>query len=302
VGFLGDILGALGSLASEIGQILVYIFNLVIAIAQFIWNGLLLVAQYALDGLKAVGGFFRHLWDGFFKGIFQNIWKGILKVHDWLESHLRPLIDFLKKVQKYIDKIYKTYVRPFIIAIQRIRRVISILRLLHIHIADGLDKILAQVQRDIQGTFLQIRGILNTTIDLLNIVADPTKLLRRPTLILSLRRVWHSYIRQFTGLPPAYFFPSPRKSAPRGLGILPANFDANNPEHNPPPSYYLGLDSDVPTFDFLGDGDVIGDGSTDDVAMWDYFNAEAYGDPDCLDPRACMVSALDKLLNAQGRS
>lgn len=296
--FLGGLLGALGSLASEIGQILVYIFNLLVAVAQFIWNGLLIVAQYALDGLKAVGGFFRHLWDNFFKGIFQNIWKGIVKVHDWLETHLRPLINFLKKVQKYIDKIYKTYIRPFIVAIQRIRKVISILRLLHIHIADQLDKILAQVQRDVQGTFLQIRGILNTTIDLLNIVADPTKLLRRPTLILSLRRIWHSYVRQFTGLPPAFFFPSPRSNAPRGLGILPANFDAANPQHNPPASYYLGLEPDVQDFGFLGDGEVIGDGAVDDVTALDFFNADAYGDSPCIDPADCMAQATQKLLAA----
>lgn len=293
---MDGIISALGSVVGEIEAILVYLFQLLVAVAQFIWNGLLIVAQYAVDGLKAVGSFFRHIWDNFFKGIFQDIWKGIVKVHDWLEAHLRPLINFLKKVQKYFDKIYKTYVRPFLIAIQRIRKVISILRLLHIHIADGLDKILAQVQRDVQNTFLQIRGILNTTIDLLNIVADPTKLLRRPTLILSLRRVWHSYIRQLTGFPPAYFFPSPRPNAPKGLGFLPGNFNPGDPNQNPPASYYLGLDPEVPTFDFLGDGEVIGDGAVDDVEMLDFFNSQLYDDGPCIDPAQCMVEATNKLL------
>lgn len=296
MGFLDGIISALGSLASEIEAILVYLFQLLVAVAQFIWNGLLIVAQYAVTAFEKIGSLFRHIWDNFFKGIFQDIWKGIVKVHEWLETHLRPIINFLKKVQKYFDKIYKTYVRPFLLAIQRIRQVISILRLLHIHVADSLDKLLAQVQRDVQGVFLQIRGILNTTIDLLNIVADPTKLLRRPTLILSLRRSLHSLIRQISGFPPAYFMPSPRHNAPLGIGKLAFNFDPGNPAQNPPASYYLGLDSEVPSYGFLGDGEVISDDAVDDVNMLDAFNSELYDDTNCLDPVQCMTSATNKLL------
>lgn len=293
---ISSILSALGSIASAIEAALVYIFQLLIAVAQFIWNGVLLVANYVLQGLKAVGAFFQHLWDNFFKGIFSKIWDGLVKVHQWLEDHLGPVIKFLKSVQKFIDKIYKTYIRPFIVAIQRIRQVISILRLLHIHIADGLDKILSQVQRDVQNTFFQIRGILNSTIDLLNIVADPTKLLRRPTLILSFRRALHSLIRQITGFPPAYFFPSPSASAPKGVKFLGGDFNPSDPLQNPPPSYYLGLDSGVPDFGFLGDGETIDDSAVDDVAALDFFNADLYDPSPCVSPADCLTTASNKLL------
>jgi phage-related protein len=231
VDFLDGIISALGSLASEIAQALVFLFNLLIQVFQFIWDVIQIVAGYVVQVFKAIATFFTHLWDNFFKGVFTKLFQGIGNIVHWVEARLKPIIKFLQAARKYIDKIYKTYVAPFLKIIQHVRQFLQILKLLHIKIAAQLDAILAQVQRDVNGVFLQIRGILNTAIDLLNIVADPSKLLRKPTMVLSLRRTIHAFIRQVTGLPPGWYFPSPRKSAPRGLGFLPANFDPANPDH-----------------------------------------------------------------------
>jgi hypothetical protein len=292
MGFLDGIIGALGSVASVIEQVLIFLFNLIIQIFQFIWGVIGFVADFMLKVFKSIGSFFVHIWNSFFKDIFVKVFNGLQKLSHFLESKLRPIISFLMKARKFIDKIYKTYIAPFMKAIQHIRQFLQILKLLHVKFAAELDKALAQVQRDVQGVFTQIRGILNTTIDLLNIIADPSKLLRKPTMVLSIRRSIHALIRQTTGLPPGWYFPSPRASAPRGLGFLPANFNPANPDHNPPASYYLGLDSGVPSFDFLGDGETIPDGAVDDVSMLDFFNEDAWPEGNCASVEGCLLQAV----------
>jgi hypothetical protein len=289
--FLNGLIGFLGSIASEIAQVLVFLVNLIVQVFQFIWDVIQIVAGYILQVFKAISTFFQHLWDNFFKGIFTHLVTGINKVVGWIEQRLRPIINFLKQVRKYVDKIYNTYVRPFLKIIQQIRQFLQILKLLHIKIAAQLDALLAQVQRDVNGVFLQIRGILNTAIDLLNVLADPSKLLRKPTMVLSMRRTIHALIRQVTGLPPGFYFPSPRASAPKGIGFLPANFDPSNQDHNPPPSYYLGLDTGTPSFDFLGDGETIGDGAIDGLTLLEGMDPDDYPDSTCLDVLECITRA-----------
>lgn len=289
--FLDGLLGALGNIGSEILAILVSLFNLIVQVFEFIWQVLEVVGKYIVDGLHSVGKFFEHLWDNFFKGIFTRLLNGIQKLTTFLESKLRPIIKFLMTVRKNLDRIYKTYVAPFLKVIQHIRQFLQVLKLLHVKFAAELDKILGQVQRDVQGVFTQIRGILNTTIDLLNIIADPSKLLRKPTMVLSVRRSINALIRQTTGLPPGWYFPSPRKSAPHGVGFLPANFNPADPTHNPPASYYLGLDSGVPSFDFLGDGETIPDTAVDDLSIFDYFDESAWPESTCASVETCLLQA-----------
>jgi hypothetical protein len=297
--FLDGLTGFLGSIEAEIAQVLVFLVNLIVEVFQFIWQVIQIIAGYILQAFKATASFFAHLWTNFFKGIFTKLLSGIGKLTQWLQSKLRPIIQFLTKARQFIDRIYKQYFGPILKAIQHVRQFLQILKLLHIKIAAQLDAILGQVQRDINGVFLQIRGILNTAIDLLNIVADPSKLLRKPTMVLSLRRTIHAFIRQVTGMPPGWYFPSPSKSAPRGLGFLPADFNPDNPLHNPPPSYYLSLDSGVPSFDFLGDGETIPDEAADGMAPLGFFDGQAWPDSNCASVETCILTAAQLGLKVQ---
>lgn len=292
--FFDQISELLGELGAEIAELLAQVLEVFLAAAQFIWDILTQVAQYLVDGFKAVGDFFAHVWNDFFKGIFTDIFNAVRKFGTWVAAKLKPIIDFLKHTLKYVDKVYKTYVRPVLRAIQAVRKVISLLRLLHIHVFDSLDKILGQVQHDINAVFTQIRGILNSAIDLLNIISDPSKLLRHPMLILSVRRSAMALIRNTTGLPPGFFMPTGGSSAKSvtvpqaaggivrqdintgigelGFGPVPFNFDPNDPLQNPPASYYLQFDQGVPDFSGLGDGETIADDNVDGMDPFGYFD------------------------------
>lgn len=291
MGFLDGFLGALGSIASEILQAIVYLFQLLVQVAVFIWNAVVIVANYVVDVFKAIGKFFSHVWEMFFKGVFLKLFHALQSLSQWLEAHLRPVIQFLRRVQAYIDRIYKLYVRPFLLMIQHIRQFLAILRALHIKFAEQLDRVLGTIQRDVNGVFLQIRGTLNLMIDLLNILSDPTMLLRKPTIILSLRRIIPALIRQLTGLPPGMFFASRSVNAPVGLGKIPKNFNPHDPAMNPPASYYLGQDYGVPSFDFLGPGGIIGDTAIDDIGALDGLADQADDQLDCVDAASCLAEA-----------
>lgn len=290
--FINGILDALGNLVADLEAALVYIFNLIIAIAQYLYNGIITVANFMLQVFQDIGKFFVHLWDNFFKGIFSAILKGVVTFGKWLKNIFGPVVKFLRTVSKYIDRIYNRYVRPILRIIRIARVFLNLLRQLGFKWAAALDTILGKVQADIQRGFLLIKQYLNVAIDLLNILADPTNLLRRPTTLLSLRRIWHAFIRQYTGLPPGFFFPSPSKLAPSGLGFVPANFDRNDPLQNPPPSYYLAFDAGVPSFDFLGPGDTIADDAIDGVGAEDFFASDYGLGLDCDDPDSCMQQAV----------
>lgn len=294
--FLDGLIGALTDFFNVIGQAIAFLFQLVVGIATFLFNGVVTLAGYTVGGFTSTGSIFQPIGDSFFRGIFSGLLGAIVAAVHWLEDHLRPILDFIKGLLKHLDAIYNRFVKPFIVLLQRVRQVLSILRALHIKWAAKLDQILGTVQHDIQGAFFLLRGVLNSAIDILNILVDPTKLLRRPTLILSLRRSIMALIRQVSGLPPAFFLPSRLAGAPKGLGILGAHFDPTDPAQNPPASFYLGFSFGVPSYDFLGDGETIDDTAVDDVGALDFFGVDPQDISTCADPVQCMIDAITQYM------
>lgn len=288
-----DWLDGLASLniGADIIAFLNYLLQVLVAVFEFLYTLLAAVFNFLWALLVKVGDFFKTLWTGFFKKIFQGFFHAILKVHDWLEAKLGPVIRFLQKMRAYIDRWYRLYIKPILNMIQSVRKFLEILRLFGIKWAAALDARLAQVENDINQVFATVRGIINGFIDILNAIADPMGLLRRPTLILSLRRTFNALVRLHTGLPPAYFFPSPRSTAAVGLGRLPLNFNAADPAMNPPASYYLSQDDGLGSFNGFLAGEVPDDSEIDDADPLDAFDPTLYPAPDCIDAAACMQQA-----------
>jgi hypothetical protein len=298
----GEFGGGLDDIGLIIEQVMEYIriylstfFQYVVTIAYQIINGVWVFLQaFARD----IGGFFRHIWDSGFKGVFQSIVRAVQSAHRWLESHLRPLIKFLQRVRAIYDRIYAHYIRPFLVLLQHIRQFLLILRALHINIGTELDRIIAGIENKIAGTFLQIRAVLNNAIDLLNIIADPGNLLRKPTLIISLRRIIPALIRAVTGYPPGYWFPSPRGASSRYFAPVAAGFNPLDPAQNPPASHYLDTDDgtgNVPPIDI---GYTLSVDAIDKVDAIDFWDDSLYPAPACSDPIACLKDAILRVVHA----
>jgi hypothetical protein len=270
-----------------------WIWNGLVYVAQFLWNILVQVFQWAWGALKTVATIFRSIWDGFFKRIFLKVLNAITKAHLWLEQKLAPILNFLRKVRALYDHYFKLYVKPFLDVIQKIRRVLAVLRFLHIKWAQTLDAQLAKIEGKIAQVVLTIRGILNSMIDLVTTIADPMLLIRRPTAVISFRRVFLSLIRVFTGRPPGYFIPSPKKGKAKGLGFLPANFLASDPSVNPLASSYLPGDDGLGTFNGFTTTQPPDDTAVDDLTMLDYFDDTLYDVPGCVDVVSCLRDTIN---------
>ncbi len=287
---------ALQWLAQFFMQLFVYIWNFFVTIANFLWGVLKAVFSFAWNALSKAAGFIRHIWDRFFKGIFLRVMRAINAAHRWLEAHLSPIIKFLKKLRAWYDRFYKLYVRPILNMLQIVRRVLRVMRFLHISWAKTLDKWIAKVEADISRTFLQIRGILNSTIDFLNALADPLRLLRHPTLVLSFRRIFNGLVRVLTGRPPGYFFPSPRKGAPPGIGPVKFPFNANDPSQNPLASSYLQGNDGLGEFEGFMPGTVPDTSAVDDLALLEYFDDSLWPEPACTDVASCLAENRRQIL------
>jgi hypothetical protein len=216
VGF-GDLIGSfLSNLQNFLQSVLDFLHRLVQAIAdafRAVGEAIGSVFHYGLKALQSVGTFFKHLWDGFFKNIFTGIMKALSKLHKFLETKLRPLINFLKKVRAFVDRYYKKYIRPYLQMLQRVRRWLAVLKLFHIKFAETLDRRLAQTEAAIAHQFLLVRGVLNDVLNFVNAVADPRRLSRMVLVSIAGRRTAAAVVRAVTGLPIGFFFPHTGKGA-----------------------------------------------------------------------------------------
>jgi hypothetical protein len=290
--FLSSIADSVGGDIAALWSAIIWLANAILAVFTYLWNLIKDIFNFFVDLLRKIGHFFHTLWDQFFKKIFTGLWSALVKVHAWLEAHLGPVVKFIGKVRAYLDRIFRLYIKPFLNMIQHIRQYLQILRLLGVKWAAALDAKLGKFEADIAGLFLTVRGILTGFIGLLNVLADPLNLFRRPTAVLSIRRIIPSLIKVSTGLPIAFFMPSPRFGAPLGVGQLPLNFNPADPFMNPPASTYFSGDDGLGGFSGFTDGTIPDDTSVDTIAPLDYFDDSLYSPPDCTDLATCIQVAV----------
>lgn len=299
--FLSGFLGGAADLGATLSAFISWVINAMLTLFTLVVNVLLQIANFLFGIVKAIGNFLQTLWDKFFKGIFSRVWQALVKAHQWLEDHLRPLIRFLQRVQVWFDRIYARYIRPFLNLIQHIRQFLLILKLLHVKFAIELDAKLAQIQTEVARVFIEARAILNNVVNVVNLIADPTALLRKPVLIVSARRSVGALIRVLTGMPPGYYFPSPLKNAAAGWGPVSFNFNPLDPAQNPPASAYLGGDDGLGSFGFFATDQPMPDSAVDDLELLDFFNDDLWPESACKSPVECLrairAAQLENILN-----
>jgi hypothetical protein len=294
--WLDGLLGAGDAIGADIAAFLTYLLGLLVAIFEFLYQLLVAIFNYLLQLMKDIGKFFQWLWQDVLKGILGDLWSAIVKVHDWLENLLQPIIDFLNKLRQWVQWIFTTYIKPFLNLLQQIRGFLNILKAFGVKWAAQLDQILGQVQADIIGAFQKAMGYINAIIGIVNSLADPLGLFRRPTFVMSMRRIFPSFMRGVSGMPVGYFFPSPGKNPGAGMGVPPSPLNLSDPTQNPPPSGYFGDDDGLGDFGGWDGTDPLADSDADDMTAMDYFDDDQYPDPVCSDPSQCAQDAFSALL------
>lgn len=222
-----------------------------------------LTAAFTVIGhyFTQIGGIFGALrkflgmvWKFLGKLTIGNIIAWIKRAQGWLHDKLQPLIDLIKRYRKMWDDYYRKHVLPIINLIQKVRRYLLVLRLLHIHWADKLDAYLLKEEQYLNRYFLEVRSFLNQALSLATLATNPISLGRMVLISACGRRSVGALARAITGLPLGHFFPSTSIHAfawekqPTSLSSY------TDIAQNPPPSEILSpLLSDFAGGSFEGD-------------------------------------------------
>ena len=188
-----------GDLFAELEAFLGSILEFLLQVVVFIWNTLVYVAQYIFSALQFIANFFYQLALDI-KKAFQWIWENIVKVglvkalqlfqtvRAWLQKVFGPILHWLKLARQWYDWAFNRFIKPVLILIQRIRQFLQIFRLLGFKWAARLDARLAQIENKIIQAYELIRQNLNRLTSWVQLIVDPTFLLRRNPLFGALIR------------------------------------------------------------------------------------------------------------------
>lgn len=199
-----------GSITAGINAVTAYLVALIAwleAALIYLWGILQAIANWLLTAVQKIGAWLKNLWQGGFKGLFARLLKLYQDVHLWLEQRLAPIIQFLKNAKAWWDRYYQLHILPMINLIQKIRRYLLILRLLHVKFATKLDNYLLTIEQALNKVNLAIHGSLNMVIDWLNLATNPVGLGRLVLVSIASRRAAGAIVRAVTGLPLGHFFP-----------------------------------------------------------------------------------------------
>jgi hypothetical protein len=251
VDWLAGIFDSISSALSNVTVYLIQIVGYLQAALAYVWEVLQAVANWLLAAVQKIGAWLKNLWQGGFKGLFGRLLNLYKQVHDWLELRLRPIIDFLKNVKAWWDRYYRQHILPMINLIQKIRRYLLILRLLHVKFATTLDNWLLKYEQALNKIFGTVHGALNQIIDWLNLATNPTGLGRLVLVSVATRRTIGAITRAVTGLPLGHFFPynGPGAFAFERQPMTAADY--TDPDRNPPPSIIL-----APLLSFMTDAEL----------------------------------------------
>lgn len=147
-----------------------------------------LKAAFAI--LARLGGFIlnalRSLLHGLIKGILQVLQdiRNILK--HVVDDVIAPMVKALGNLRDRILALYKRFVRPLIIIIQDVRRVLNILAIFHVPFAQKLDAKLGDLERRLTAPLLLLLRYGNQVANWMNLVVTANYLLQKPIFLWSL--------------------------------------------------------------------------------------------------------------------
>jgi hypothetical protein len=182
-----------GDLTDALAGFFEDIIGLLIGLIQFIWSVLVFAFNYLFAGMNFLANFtgtlmedISHAWEWIWQTVIMATLTKLIglinRLRAWLKNVLQPIIDFLKKLRAWYDKLFNTYVKPFLNLLQHIRQFLRILRLLGVKWAARLDADLAYIEQKIVQVYTYLRSQLNMVITYLDLIVDPSGILRRNPL------------------------------------------------------------------------------------------------------------------------
>jgi hypothetical protein len=181
ISIIDQVIGFIVSVFAASWGALVKVVNYIFAVLQFIWNFLYTLM---LDIKKAFGW----LWDSVIKGGLTKIVSTFFKVRQWLSNLFAPIIKWIKIIRAWYDAYFNQFVKPVLKIIRQMRQVLQVFRLLGFKWAARLDADLARIENKIVSAYVTLRAYLNVATSWIQLIVDPTGILRRNPLFAAIIR------------------------------------------------------------------------------------------------------------------
>lgn len=176
-GFFGFLGGILSGLSAGLWAAIVFVYTTLEAAIMYVWNVLISLLQWLGQAIAKIALAFYHIIVNFFHNIFAALLNAFQKFQKWLAGLLKPVIQFLQKLQQLWNRYVLKWVLLAIKIIQRIRQFLLLLRLFHVAWAIKLDNFLATIEQDIMAVVGTIMATLNAIISTLSVAISPSLVL-----------------------------------------------------------------------------------------------------------------------------
>lgn len=186
-GWGGAIVGlfrSFGSTSGYTGWVIEALRTGIIELARRLKDGIWLVARYLAKALVEM----RKLWTAVLRPMLTWAVKKVQFLEAWLKTHVAPILAFIKRLKEEFDRIYTTYVKPIIDAIEMVRQLNRVLELFHIHVLNKVDEVLAQIERKIEDPFLWVRAKITWVENWIDRIVTFDGLFQRVTLLASMAK------------------------------------------------------------------------------------------------------------------
>jgi hypothetical protein len=175
IAVINAIIGALSALIQILQTVLSAIYSALQAVAAAVWSAIKLIARG-----------FIHVISDIIHGRFLHLLQDYIDLKNKLAELLAPILKILQTIRKYFNQFVLVPLLRYINLIQQIRQFLTIFRLLGFKWAVKLDAYLVKQEQMIVTNTLVLQSWLNFTIDILDLIADPSLILRKNFLLASL--------------------------------------------------------------------------------------------------------------------
>jgi len=155
------------------------------------------ITRFAWKIANALGALFTALhdiWVGFVDALWsavKSIWKALWCV---VSTVIPKIIQILKNMRRYLDWIYDHILRPIMNYLQKVRRILQILKALHVPFADKLDRIITQIQGRIFGPFLMVLRWFNIYGSWVNTILAYDLTIQKPIFVRTMTKYQGEWI------------------------------------------------------------------------------------------------------------
>ncbi len=183
-----------GGIADFFASILRAFQTFIVAVINFILQALAVIVAVLRAVILFLGKAFsvvfkgiRHVISDIVHGRFLHLWEDYLKLKAKLKAWFEKHLGWLLRLRQAFDQWFRRTIVPILNLLQRIRRVLAIFRVFHLKFAEKLDALLGRLESKIIRNVLVLRQKVNEISTIINLILDPSLVIRNVPL---LRSIW----------------------------------------------------------------------------------------------------------------